>query len=89
MIYFYPDGSAEDVIGNVNNGVVYLALLGNAGYCKHFDALSLFGVPPAVCGDGVCRPERSELLLEATVKAESNTAFKPHITTNPARVQSD
>lgn len=26
VIYFYPDGSAEDVIGNVNNGVVYLAM---------------------------------------------------------------
>ncbi len=26
VIYFYPDGSAEDAIGNVNNGVVYLAL---------------------------------------------------------------
>jgi prepilin-type N-terminal cleavage/methylation domain-containing protein len=26
VIYFYPDGSAEDVIGNVNNGVVYVAM---------------------------------------------------------------
>jgi len=26
VIYFYPDGSAEDAIGNVNNGVVYLCL---------------------------------------------------------------
>jgi prepilin-type N-terminal cleavage/methylation domain-containing protein len=26
VIYFYPDGSAEDVNGNVNNGVVYVAM---------------------------------------------------------------
>jgi prepilin-type N-terminal cleavage/methylation domain-containing protein len=25
VIYFYPDGSAKDVLGNVNNGVVYVA----------------------------------------------------------------
>ena len=25
MIYFYPDGTAEDVVGNINNGVVYIA----------------------------------------------------------------
>ena len=25
-VYFYPDGSAEDVNGNVNNGVVYMCL---------------------------------------------------------------
>jgi prepilin-type N-terminal cleavage/methylation domain-containing protein len=24
-IYFYPDGSAHDAVGNVNNGVVYIA----------------------------------------------------------------
>ena len=43
VIYFYPDGSAEDVIGNVNNGVVYLALLGNAGYFKSSKAITLWG----------------------------------------------
>jgi len=25
VIYFYPDGSAQDALGNVNNGVVYVA----------------------------------------------------------------
>lgn len=25
VVYFYPDGSAQDVNGNVNNGVVYVA----------------------------------------------------------------
>jgi prepilin-type N-terminal cleavage/methylation domain-containing protein len=25
VIYFYPDGSAQDALGNVNNGVVYIA----------------------------------------------------------------
>lgn len=29
MVYFYPDGSGEDVLGNINNGVVYLARLGD------------------------------------------------------------
>jgi prepilin-type N-terminal cleavage/methylation domain-containing protein len=43
VIYFYPDGSAEDVIGNVNNGVVYLALLGNVGYFKSSRAITLWG----------------------------------------------
>lgn len=43
VIYFYPDGSAEDIIGNVNNGVVYLALLGNAGYFKSSKAITLWG----------------------------------------------
>jgi len=43
VIYFYPDGSAEDVNGNVNNGVVYLALLGNAGYFKSSRAITLWG----------------------------------------------
>jgi hypothetical protein len=26
VIYFYPDGSAQDAAGNINNGVVYLCL---------------------------------------------------------------
>jgi len=43
VIYFYPDGSAEDAIGNVNNGVVYLALLGNAGYVATSRAITLWG----------------------------------------------
>lgn len=43
VIYFYPDGSAEDAIGNVNNGVVYLALLGNTGYVSTSRAITLWG----------------------------------------------
>src|ERR1700730_18686757 len=26
VIYFYPDGSAQDAVGNINNGVVYVAM---------------------------------------------------------------
>jgi prepilin-type N-terminal cleavage/methylation domain-containing protein len=29
VIYFYPDGTAEDVNGNINNGVVYMGTPGN------------------------------------------------------------
>ena len=29
VIYFYPDGSGEDVNGNINNGVVYIARPGD------------------------------------------------------------
>lgn len=29
VIYFYPDGSAQDVAGNVNNGIVYIARAGD------------------------------------------------------------
>jgi prepilin-type N-terminal cleavage/methylation domain-containing protein len=43
VIYFYPDGSAEDAIGNINNGVVYLALLGNNGYVSTSRAITLWG----------------------------------------------
>jgi len=25
VVYFYPDGSAQDALGNINNGVVYVA----------------------------------------------------------------
>ncbi len=34
VIYFYPDGSAQDAAGNINNGVVYLCCSapGNPGY---------------------------------------------------------
>jgi prepilin-type N-terminal cleavage/methylation domain-containing protein len=42
-IYFYPDGSATDVNGNINNGVVYLALLGNTGYVSTSRAITLWG----------------------------------------------
>jgi prepilin-type N-terminal cleavage/methylation domain-containing protein len=40
VIYFYPDGSAEDVIGNVNNGVVYLAM---PGFINTSRAITLWG----------------------------------------------
>jgi prepilin-type N-terminal cleavage/methylation domain-containing protein len=43
VVYFYPDGSAEDAIGNINNGVVYLALLGNTGYVSTSRAITLWG----------------------------------------------
>jgi prepilin-type N-terminal cleavage/methylation domain-containing protein len=40
VIYFYPDGSAEDAIGNVNNGVVYLA---RPGFIDTSRAITLWG----------------------------------------------
>jgi prepilin-type N-terminal cleavage/methylation domain-containing protein len=43
VIYFYPDGSAEDAIGNVNNGVVYMALAGNTGFVSSSRAITLWG----------------------------------------------
>jgi len=43
VIYFYPDGSATDVNGNINNGVVYLALLGTTGFVNSSRAITLWG----------------------------------------------
>jgi prepilin-type N-terminal cleavage/methylation domain-containing protein len=44
VVYFYPDGSAQDLAGNINNGVVYLALAGNGpGYFTSSRAISLWG----------------------------------------------
>jgi len=43
VVYFYPDGSAQDAAGNINNGVVYLALTGNAGYINTTRAITLWG----------------------------------------------
>jgi prepilin-type N-terminal cleavage/methylation domain-containing protein len=40
MIYFYPDGSAADVLGNVNNGVVYIA---RPGFVDSSLAITLWG----------------------------------------------
>jgi prepilin-type N-terminal cleavage/methylation domain-containing protein len=40
VIYFYPDGSAQDVNGNVNNGVVYLAM---PGFINTSRAITLWG----------------------------------------------
>ena len=40
VIYFYPDGSAADALGNVNNGVVYIA---RAGEIRSSRAITLWG----------------------------------------------
>ena len=40
VIYFYPDGSAADVLGNVNNGVVYVA---RPGFIDTSRAITLWG----------------------------------------------
>jgi prepilin-type N-terminal cleavage/methylation domain-containing protein len=40
IIYFYPDGTAEDVSGNINNGVIYIART-NDLYSSH--AITLWG----------------------------------------------
>ena len=73
VIYFYPDGSAEDVNGNVNNGVVYVA---HARIRKYFARDQFWGATGRLRGwhDQL---ERGKILLEATVKAESNLAFQP------------
>jgi prepilin-type N-terminal cleavage/methylation domain-containing protein len=40
VIYFYPDGSAQDVVQNVNNGVVYIA---RPGFIDSSRAITLWG----------------------------------------------
>jgi len=40
VIYFYPDGSGQDVSGNVNNGVLYVARTGDL-YSSH--AITVWG----------------------------------------------
>ena len=40
VIYFYPDGSAKDALGNVNNGVVYV---GRTGEIMSSRAITLWG----------------------------------------------
>jgi prepilin-type N-terminal cleavage/methylation domain-containing protein len=40
VIYFYPDGSAADAAGNVNNGVVYVA---RPGEIRSSRAITLWG----------------------------------------------
>jgi prepilin-type N-terminal cleavage/methylation domain-containing protein len=39
-VYFYPDGTAEDANGNINNGVVYL---GRPGYLDTCRAITVWG----------------------------------------------
>jgi prepilin-type N-terminal cleavage/methylation domain-containing protein len=46
-IYFYPDGSAQDVNGNINNGVVYLGMPGQLITQR---AVSLWGYTGRVRG---------------------------------------
>jgi prepilin-type N-terminal cleavage/methylation domain-containing protein len=40
VIYFYPDGSAADALGNINNGVVYIA---RTGFVDSSRAITLWG----------------------------------------------
>jgi len=40
IIYFYPDGSGQDSVGNINNGVLYVARIGDL-YSSH--AITLWG----------------------------------------------
>lgn len=47
VVYFYPDGSAQDTKGNFNNGVAYIAHPGDLGSSR---AVSLFGATGRVRG---------------------------------------
>jgi prepilin-type N-terminal cleavage/methylation domain-containing protein len=47
VIYFYPDGSAQDINGNVNNGVVYLGQPGKLGSSR---AVTLWGYTGRIRG---------------------------------------
>jgi prepilin-type N-terminal cleavage/methylation domain-containing protein len=40
VVYFYPDGTAEDVSGNINNGIIYVART-NDLYSSH--AITVWG----------------------------------------------
>jgi prepilin-type N-terminal cleavage/methylation domain-containing protein len=40
VIYFYPDGSATDALGNINNGVAYIA---RTGFVDSSRAITLWG----------------------------------------------
>ena len=46
-IYFYPDGTAHDAVGNVNNGVVYMGIPGRLQTCR---AVSLWGYTGRIRG---------------------------------------
>jgi prepilin-type N-terminal cleavage/methylation domain-containing protein len=46
-IYFYPDGTAHDVNGNINNGVVYLGMPGSLMTCR---AITLWGATSRIRG---------------------------------------
>ena len=47
VIYFYPDGSAQDASGNFNNGVAYIGVPGSLGTSR---AVTLFGATGRVRG---------------------------------------
>jgi prepilin-type N-terminal cleavage/methylation domain-containing protein len=47
VIYFYPDGSAADALGNVNNGVVYIA---RPGFIDSSRAITLWGATGRIRG---------------------------------------
>jgi prepilin-type N-terminal cleavage/methylation domain-containing protein len=47
VIYFYPDGSAADVVGNINNGVVYIA---RPGFIDTSRAITLWGATGRIRG---------------------------------------
>lgn len=40
VVYFYPDGTAEDVAGNINNGIIYIARIDDL-FSSH--AITLWG----------------------------------------------
>jgi prepilin-type N-terminal cleavage/methylation domain-containing protein len=46
-VYFYPDGSARDINGNINNGVVYLGRPGSLSSCR---AVTLWGATSRIRG---------------------------------------
>lgn len=46
-VYFYPDGSARDINGNINNGVVYMGRPGSLSSCR---AVTLWGATSRIRG---------------------------------------
>lgn len=52
VIYFYPDGSATDALGNINNGVVYIA---RPGFVDSSRAITLWGATGRIRGWHVYR----------------------------------
>ena len=47
VIYFYPDGSGQDVSGNINNGVVYIA---RPGFLLTSRAITVWGATGRIRG---------------------------------------
>lgn len=47
VIYFYPDGTAEDAAGNINNGVVYMGIAGQLATCR---AVTMWGYTGRIRG---------------------------------------